>query len=470
MDFAGCSVAGEQELGRSEGYNRFTFPDGTQYFGNMSHGLFHTVDEEGGEQIGTVYFPASLGSGRVKAVWENGVPRNRNFFSEDGLAYVEGKWHYCTDDDRRLWHERRTFIIPPTLYGIRDPNTIIPDLTPVDGGEDGDLDTAPDDARRVFLTAVANDQIVFDSAHVPDMLERTIPSLVVHDTSRPALPTTIPPDLIAAARDAANDATAVGSKAAFVRAAVADGLLPTNTPEGAAAAALAPPPGLAAWCSAAAVAAGVPTPDVPEVIACVRRNPVPLTAALLASPADAPAAVRAAAVGAGLPAVIADGLAAAAAAGTFPGSVVAESLRVGVAPVACVDVFEGVPGAPAGSAADRAGALAVARCGDGAAAPPTPAAGGAAVALPRRTRPGSAASGITSVTVAAFLQGGMGSPTIHRTAPHNGDSLAQSGHTAVGAGALGGGLAVGRRPSHGSSVAGASTVVTNATMAARAPH
>lgn len=437
MEFAGCAVAGEQELGRSEGYNRYAFPDGTHYYGLMSNGLFHTVAESG-TRIGTVYFPASLGSGRVKAIWEKGVPTQRNFFSEDGLAYVEGKWNYCVDEDRRLWHERRTFILPPTLYGIRDPNTIIPDLTPIEGGEEGDLETAPDDARKVFLSAVSAGQLSFDPSHLPDMSERTIPSLVAHDTTKPALEATIPPDLREDAARFASNAPDPSGRAAHVRAAVAEGVLPSLTSDIAAAAALAPPPGLAAWCTARALEAGIPERDVPDVVACVRRNPLPLTAALIASPTDAPEAVRNAAVAVGLPESVADLLAAATAAGNYPGKEVARSTRVGVMPVAAVDVYEGVVGAAG-----------------------VPGASGGAVSLPRRAiRPNSASSAISGVTVAALLQS-VQSPSAGGGAGSGGRSAAiEAARRASGASSYVTGV---------ESAVGGSSVITQGTAAARSP-
>jgi len=78
-----------------EGQGEYFFENGNVYVGQFLNNAFHGQ--------GTIKFP---GSGKYDATWTRGVASDGKYTFDDGLAYEETSWTYCTPEDRRYYTER----------------------------------------------------------------------------------------------------------------------------------------------------------------------------------------------------------------------------------------------------------------------------------------------------------------------------------------------------------------------------
>ena len=86
---------GDSKNGRMEGQGEYFFPNGNVYVGQFLNNNFHGT--------GTIKFP---GSGKYDATWTRGVASDGKYTFDDGLAYEETSWVYCTPEDRRYYTEK----------------------------------------------------------------------------------------------------------------------------------------------------------------------------------------------------------------------------------------------------------------------------------------------------------------------------------------------------------------------------
>jgi hypothetical protein len=108
---------GESKNGRMEGQGEYFFENGNVYVGQFLNNAFHGQ--------GTIKFP---GSGKYDATWSRGVASDGKYTFDDGLAYAETNWTYCTPEDRRYYTERDD--INPAgrdqLVNSTDPKRVLP--------------------------------------------------------------------------------------------------------------------------------------------------------------------------------------------------------------------------------------------------------------------------------------------------------------------------------------------------------
>lgn len=100
-----------------EGQGEYFFENGNVYVGQFLNNAFHGQ--------GTIKFP---GSGKYDATWSRGVASDGKYTFDDGLAYAETNWTYCTPEDRRYYTERDD--INPAgrdqLVNSTDPKRVLP--------------------------------------------------------------------------------------------------------------------------------------------------------------------------------------------------------------------------------------------------------------------------------------------------------------------------------------------------------
>ena len=105
-------------MGRDDGEIEYTFANGNRFVGSVVNGAFHGK--------GTLFL---AGGGAFVGEWADGKALSGAYTFDDGLAYAETAWDYCSEADRRFHCERVTHIPPAgmTLFANQP--------LPADGGE-----------------------------------------------------------------------------------------------------------------------------------------------------------------------------------------------------------------------------------------------------------------------------------------------------------------------------------------------
>jgi len=100
-NFSSSKYSGDMKDGWYHGFGTFTYPNGVEYEGQFFKGKFH------GE--GTLKYN---NGGYYKGIWKEGKMINGDYYFFDDLKFEEGKWDYCTGQDRSFNFERKNGIKP----------------------------------------------------------------------------------------------------------------------------------------------------------------------------------------------------------------------------------------------------------------------------------------------------------------------------------------------------------------------